>query len=74
MKEPRNRLRMIRFEKRLTQWELAHMLRSVRTVKLSQTKLSLIENDYVEPSPEERAALAKALGVPETDVFPEVTA
>lgn len=64
----RNRLRVLRAEKEISQLDLA--LR----VGISQSKLSLIENDYTEPTAGERASLATALGVSEVEVFPEVTA
>ena len=56
-------LRESRFFKGLNQWDL-----SVKT-KLSQTKISLIENGYVVPSDEEKALLAKVLGCEVEEIF-----
>lgn len=63
-----NRLRLVRAEKRISQLDTA------LAIGISQSKLSLIENSYVEPTAEERAALARVLGVDESDVFPESVA
>jgi len=63
-----NRLRVVRAEKRKNQLDVA------RRVGISQTQLSLIENRYVDPSPELRAKLARALGVDEIALFPESVA
>lgn len=77
MTEQRNRLRIARAEKRISQWALAAaaqtFVQSKRT-RISQNKLSLIENGYVDPSPDERAAIAQALGLSESDIFPETVA
>jgi len=59
-----NRLRVWRAEKRKTQFELA------RRTGINQTRISLIENSYVEPSPDDRSALARALKVSEAELFP----
>lgn len=63
-----NRLRVLRAERRKTQIAIA------QASGMYPSKLSLIENGYIEPSDDERAALAKALGVSEAEAFPEVTA
>lgn len=68
MKGVPNRLRLVRAEKRISQLDTA------LAIGISQSKLSLIENSYVEPTAEERAALARVLGVDESDVFPESVA
>lgn len=63
MKAP-NRLRVLRAEKRVTQERL-----EART-KISQTRISQIENGYVEATSDERRLLAKALRVNVADAFP----
>jgi transcriptional regulator with XRE-family HTH domain len=64
----RNRIRVARAEKRKTQiW-------TAQRVGMQASKLSLIENGYVEPTPGERAALARVLGVAETELFPDAVA
>jgi len=50
-------LREARFYKRFSQWDL-----QIRT-GLHQSKISLIERGYVEPSPEERKRIAEALDI-----------
>lgn len=60
----RNRLRVLRAEQRMTQLTLA------RKVRINQTRISFIENGHVEPTPEERDRLARALKVAVTDAFP----
>lgn len=64
----RNRLRVLRAEHRLTQMNLARRI-GVGTYRYWQ-----IENGYAEATPDERAALAKALKVPQVEVFPEAVA
>jgi len=63
-----------RFRKGLTQWDL-----KVKT-GINQTKISLIERNYVVPRKEEKERLANALGVkaeeivwPEDNCLSEVT-
>ena len=51
-----NKLKEARFQNNLSQWML-----SIKT-GISQTKISLIENAFVEPSEAEKKKLAKALG------------
>lgn len=58
-------LREVRVMKRCNQWDLA-----LKT-GISQSRISLIENGYVEPRPEEKRALAKALGVAQKEIFQE---
>jgi len=57
-------LKEARFFKGVNQWDL-----SIKT-KISQSKISLIENGYVEPSGEEKALLAEALGYEANTIFP----
>lgn len=63
-----NRLRVARAERRMTQLDLA------RAAGVSQSTLSLIENGYVEPTPDQRADFARILETPETELFPGVAA
>lgn len=63
-KAARNRIRVVRADKRITQMDIQ------LATGITQSKLSLIENLYVEPTPDEREALAKALGVSEAELFP----
>lgn len=65
MGKPRpNRLRVWRADRRLTQLLLA------RKSHVSTTRISLIENELLEATEREREALARALRVPVTDIFP----
>ncbi|MCF8051569.1 MAG: helix-turn-helix transcriptional regulator [Desulfobacterales bacterium] len=50
-------LREARMKRQVTQWDLR--LRA----GINQSKVSLIERGYVQPSEEEKAAIAKALGL-----------
>lgn len=52
-----NPLRKARVLRELTQFELA------RRSGISPALISLIENDYVRPSPEQKSKLASALGL-----------
>lgn len=52
-----NRLRVIRAEKRITQFQLR------LSTGIHQSKISLIENEFVTPREEEKERLAKALHV-----------
>jgi transcriptional regulator with XRE-family HTH domain len=56
-------LRLARFERRLTQWQLA------QRANISASKLSLIERFEVQPTSAERERLAASLGVPEVELF-----
>jgi len=49
-------LKTLRVSKRITQWDLRNK------TGISQTKICLIERGYIEPSEEEKALIAKALG------------
>jgi transcriptional regulator with XRE-family HTH domain len=57
-------LRLCRFKSGLTQFLVA------RRARISAARLSLLERGHDEPTAAERAALATALGVTETVLFP----
>lgn len=59
-----NRLRVLRAERRMTQWALAKKCRT------TQTRISAIENGLIEPDEAEQARLAKALGADVEAAFP----
>jgi DNA-binding XRE family transcriptional regulator len=59
----KNHLRVIRAEKRVTQWQLRLM------TGINQSKISMAENDLVELRPEEKNKIAKALGVSIGDIW-----
>lgn len=61
-----NRLRVVRAEKRISQFRLR------LETGINASKISFIENDLVEAEPAEKKKLAKALGVPVSEIFPEV--
>lgn len=65
----RNRLRVVRAEQRVTQEQVAAKTK----FKLTQTRISLIENG-AEPTDAEKRVIARALRVPIQDVFPEAAA
>ena len=52
-----NRLRVLRAEKRMTQFEIRI------ATGINQSKLSMIENGLIVPSQQEREKIAEALGV-----------
>lgn len=58
-----NKLKEARFKNNLSQWMLAV------TTGISQTKISLIENSFVEPSEAEKKKLAKALNKKVGELF-----
>ena len=58
------RLKAIRASIGLTQWGLSH------STSISQTRLSLIEQGYIEPSIKEKTRIVKTLGVKINDIFP----
>lgn len=60
----KNRLKLRRTELELIQMEVAPK------AGISQTRLSHIENELVEPTTEEIAALAKALKTTPAEIFP----
>jgi transcriptional regulator with XRE-family HTH domain len=59
-----NYLKQIRFNKRLTQFELAIL------TGVHQSRISLFENSWAEPRPDEREGLAKAMGVKPGEIWP----
>lgn len=61
-----NRLRVLRAEREITQWDL-----SVKT-GIERNRYWTIEKGYTTPRPEERVALAAALGVTEAEIWPEL--
>jgi transcriptional regulator with XRE-family HTH domain len=67
-KTPPNRLRVLRAEYRKTQRETA------TKAKVGPYRYWQIENGYTDPTPEERAALARFFRVPVDAVFPGVAA
>lgn len=58
-----NRLRVIRAEKRISQFLLRLQ------TGISTSKISLIENSLLQPTQEEKSKIAKALGVDVGDIF-----
>lgn len=59
-----NRLRVLRAERRMTQFQLAQKSR------INPATVSLIENEHLSPTQEQRERLARALNTDVTDVFP----
>ena len=59
-----NRLRVMRADKRITQFKLSLL------TGILQSKLSLIENSLIEPRDNEKQRLAQALGVKQEEIFP----
>jgi transcriptional regulator with XRE-family HTH domain len=59
-----NRLREARVLKRITQFQLR------LSTGIHQSKISMIENGFIEPRSDERQRLAKALGVKQEEIFP----
>lgn len=57
-----NNLRTIRVLKRVSQWELS------KQTEIPQSRISLIENNLVNPKTEERVAIAGALGFRVQDI------
>jgi DNA-binding XRE family transcriptional regulator len=60
----KNRLRIVRAEKRVTQIVLANR------AKINPPRISHIENGHITPSSTEKSAIARALRVPVHEVFP----
>ena len=58
-----NNLKQIRFNKRLSQFELAVL------AEVHQSRISLIENCWIEPRPDEQERLAKALNVSPEEIW-----
>jgi len=61
-----NKLREIRQSKKISQWSLA------QKSKVHQSRISLTENDLIEPTEQEKKNVAEALGVPVNEIFGEV--
>lgn len=68
MKAARNRLRILRAERRQSQLDTAIASR------IPASRYWRIENGYAEPTPEERERLARVLKVQESDAFPQAVA
>jgi transcriptional regulator with XRE-family HTH domain len=62
-----NYLKQIRFNKRITQLELAIL------AGVHQSRISLFEKGWAEPRSVEKESLAKALGVKPEEIWPEKT-
>jgi transcriptional regulator with XRE-family HTH domain len=60
-----NRLKEIRLQKGFSQLDLA------KETNIAPTDISRIENNWLQPYPEWRKRMAKALDVAESDLFPE---
>lgn len=58
-----NRLRVIRAEKRVTQFQLRLM------TGIHQSKLSMAENDLIKLTEDEKKRLSKVLGVPVNEIW-----
>jgi len=61
----KNRIRVLRAERRMSQAELADF------VNISRQSMNAIENERHDPSVSLAFAIARALGAPITDVFQE---
>lgn len=59
-----NRMKVVRAEKRVTQFELRNK------TGINATKISFVENGLIEATQEEKTKLAGALGVTVDEVFP----
>ena len=59
-----NRLRVIRAERRITQFQLRLQ------TGINATKISFIENGLVQPREDEKQKLARALGANPEEIFP----
>lgn len=68
MKASQNRLRVVRAERRVTQQEIAAKTQK----RITQTRVSRIENGYDEPTDREKQLLAKVLKTPVQEIFPDV--
>lgn len=67
-KGDKNRLRVLRAEKRLNQLDTA------ARAGMGITRYWKIENGYITPDADERAAIAKALRCEESEAFPQAVA
>lgn len=61
----KNRLRVLRAERRMTQFELAHKSR------INPATVSLIENEHLVPTNDQRDRLARALDADVTELLLE---
>jgi transcriptional regulator with XRE-family HTH domain len=61
-------LRLARFRSGVPQYVVA------KRARLAASRLSVLERGYDEPSACERSALARALGMPDEELFPVVPA
>lgn len=61
-----NRLRVVRAEKRVTQEQIEARTKH----RITQTRLSRIENGYDDPSEDDKKLIARALRVTVEEVFP----
>ena len=61
----RNRIRVLRAERELNQWQLA------QKIGVGRDKIHRFERGYAEPNERERQALAAALETTEQELFPE---
>ena len=68
MKTSPNRLRVLRAEKRVSQHQVA------RALRCSQSRVSLLENGFAQPTETDLKRLCKLLGVEQADIFPQVAA
>jgi len=59
-----NRLREVRVVKRITQFQLR------LSTGIHQSKISMIENQLINPEEDEKKRLAKALGAKPEEIFP----
>lgn len=64
----RNRLRVLRAERRMTQFQLA------RKSRINTATVSLIENEHLVPTEEQRERLARALNADVTELLLEAVA
>lgn len=62
--EKYKQLRILRAERKWTQIQLA------LKADVKQSRISIIENGYDDPTERERVRIAKAFALPEPDVFP----
>ena len=62
-----NTLRIRRAERRLSQRALA------KRARIQHDRYWRIQNDYAEPTDTERAALARVLGLPDDELFPQLS-
>jgi DNA-binding XRE family transcriptional regulator len=61
----KNRLRVFRAERRMTQLTLA------RRARINVARISFIENGHVEPKPKEQSRIARVLNTDVAEIFPD---